>query len=272
MKKAGDRNPDKGGPDYFFGGAANPVAGISPGRKIALFLDFDGTLVPIRKDPDKCVLSPEIKEQLRSLANSGRHFVAVLSGRTLADIKSRVGIRNICYGGNHGLTISGKGMGFIYPGALLVLPGIDKAGCRLEKEIARFDGARVEWKKFTLSLHYRLVDKEDIPALKRVFYGVAAEFSGNKLLTVMKGKRVLELQPASWDKGKAVHWILNRLESGYLPLFIGDDVTDEAAFKALKNRGITVRIGRSKRSLARFYLKDYGETLRLLETVLSLAP
>lgn len=268
MKKAGERDPDKGGPDYFFGGGANPVAGISPGRKIALFLDFDGTLVPIRKDPDKCVLSKEMKEQLQSLANSDRHFVTILSGRTLSDIRARVGIRNICYGGNHGLAISGKGLRFVHPGALSAKAIISKAGRRLEKEIACFDGTWIERKKFTLSLHYRMADKREVLRLKKAFFGVAAEFSGKGLLIIMKGKKVLELMPnISWDKGRAALLILNKLQGEYLPIFVGDDVTDEAAFKALKNSSVTVRIGRSKRTLARFYLKDYQETSRLLKTI-----
>ncbi|MDA8388785.1 MAG: trehalose-phosphatase, partial [Nitrospiraceae bacterium] len=157
------------GPVYFFGrGAKNPLRGISPGRRIALFLDFDGTLVPIRKDPARCVLSPEAKGLLQSLADSGRHFVTVLSGRALDDIKSRVGIRNICYGGNHGLAISGKGIRFVHPGAARVVPIVDKVERRLEKEIAPFDGAWVERKKFTFSLHYRLVNKSEIPQLKKI--------------------------------------------------------------------------------------------------------
>lgn len=206
---------------------------------------------------------------MQSLSNSNRHHVTVLSGRTLVDVKSRVGVPNICYGGNHGLVISGEGLRFVHPGALRAKPIIEEAGRRLEKQIvASFEGAWVERKDFTLSLHYRLVNQSAVPQLKRAFYRVAAEISRDNSLTVMKGKKVLELMPdIAWNKGNAVLWILDRLGDNYLPIFVGDDVTDETAFKALENGGITIRIGRSKNTFACFYLQDYRGTLRLLKTI-----
>ncbi len=258
---------ERGGPVYFFGAEASSVSGTLPGRSIALFLDFDGTLVPIQKDPGRCALSGETKSQLQSLAGSDRHFVAVLSGRALSDIKSRIGIQNICYGGNHGLVISGKGMRFVHQEASRAMRAIDRAAQKLNKEITGFPGAWVEQKKYSVSLHYRLADKKAIPELKKIFHEVSAGFLRSKVLAVMKGKKVLELMPASWDKGLAVLWILNRLEGGYLPMFIGDDVTDEAAFRELKKRGITIRVGKSKSTLANFYLKDRQEVYRLLESI-----
>jgi trehalose 6-phosphate phosphatase len=256
------------GPAYFFGRDGCDIAGMLSGRKAAVFLDFDGTLTPIQKDPAGSVLSEEAKGCLRGLAGSGRHHVALLSGREMGDLKSKVGIRNICYGGNHGLVISGEGMQFIHPGALAAKPLIDKAARRLGKEVERFEGALVERKRFTVSLHYRLVDKQAVPQVKRAFHKVASEFSENEQLAVIKGKKVLELTPdVSWDKGKAVLWILEHLEDSVLAIFIGDDLTDESAFNVLKTNGITVRIGKSKKTLASFYLKDYRETLRLLKTI-----
>ncbi len=256
------------GPAYFFGSEGRNIASMLAGRKIALFLDFDGTLTPIREDPAQCILDDEARELLQWFANSSRHQVTVLSGRMLDDVKSRVGVSNICYGGNHGLVISGEGMRFVHPGALLAKPLIDEAGCRLEKEIERFEGAWVERKNYALSLHYRLVNKSTLPLLRKAFYKVAAEFLANSSLTVMKGKKVLELMPdIPWNKGNAVLWILDRLPERYMPVMVGDDVTDETAFKALENEGITIRIARSKSTFAHFYLKNCQGTLRLLKTI-----
>jgi trehalose-phosphatase len=256
------------GPVYFFGSDASDIASVLDGRNIALFLDFDGTLTPIQEDPTQCHLSEEATELLQLIANSDRHHVTVLSGRTLDDVQSRVGIRNICYGGNHGLVISGKGLQFVYPGVLQARPLIDEAGRRLEQQIVPFPGAWVERKDITLSLHYRLVDQGTVRQLKRAFYKIAAEISRDSLLRVMKGKKVLELMPdIPWDKGNAVLWILDRLGDSYMPIFVGDDVTDETAFKALENVGITIRIGRSQKTLARFYLQNYQGTVRLLKAI-----
>jgi trehalose-phosphatase len=256
------------GPVYFFGRDGCDISRMLSGRKAALFLDFDGTLTPIQDDPAASVLSEEARGCLRGLADSGLHHVTLLSGRGLNDLKSKVGIRNICYGGNHGLFISGEGMEFTHPGAVAAKPLIDKAARRLAREVERFEGARVERKRFTVSLHYRLVDRRAEPQVKRAFYKIAAEFEEDGRLRVLKGKKVLELTPGvSWDKGKAALWILERLEDSVLAIFIGDDITDESAFKALKRKGITVRVGNLKRTLANFYLKDYRETSRLLKTI-----
>lgn len=258
------------GPRYFFDGEA-PVRSIArtlPRRRIALFLDFDGTLAPIQKDPARSAMPDEVREQLQSLANAGRCFVTVLSGRSLKDIKSKLGMSNICYGGNHGLAISGNGMAYVHPGALLAKAAIDMAGRRLNKEVARIEGAWVERKQFSVSLHYRSADKGDIQLVKSVFYKVKAELSETDSLSVMKGKKILELLPdIMWDKGSAVLWILKRLEDVHLPVYIGDDVTDENAFRAIGKKGITIRVGTSKKTCAQYYLKTSQEVQRLLQVI-----
>ena len=98
---------------------------------------------------------------------------------------------------------------------------------------------------------------------------VANEFMEKKLLTVIKGKKVMELTPnVSWDKGSAALWILRQLKDKCLPIYIGDDQTDETAFKALNKKGITIRIGRSKKTAAEYYLKGHWEVPRLLKDIL----
>ncbi len=257
-------------PAYFFGtnGHISRIPSALMGRKIALFLDFDGTLVRIQKNPARCILADETRELLQSLANSNRCHVTVLSGRSITDIKASVGIRTICYGGDHGLAISGKGMTYIHPGALAAKPAIDKAGRMLNRKIADIEGARVERKKFTVSLHYRSVNKEAVPHVKEVFFAVAAEFRNEGPLAVMKGKKVLELVPdVSWNKGSAALWILRKLKSESLSVYIGDDVTDEFAFQALNTEGITIHVGNAKRTSADYYLKGQCEITRLLRQV-----
>lgn len=241
---------------------------ISPGQKIALFLDYDGTLVPIQKDPSRCVLPGEMKEELNSLADSNRCYLTILSGRSLPDIKGMVGIRNICYGGNHGLVISGSDMTYVHPGALPAKPYIDKAARMLSKEIAGIEGAWIERKRFTASLHYRSVRKGDVLSVKKAFCKVISEFSGGKRLAVIKGKMVLELAPdLSWNKGSAALWILNNLKGKYLPVYVGDDWTDETAFRALNKKGITIRVGKSAKTTANYYLKNQREVSEFLKRV-----
>lgn len=241
---------------------------IRPRRKIALFLDYDGTLVPIQKDPVKCILSDKIKEQLQLLAGSNCCYLAILSGRALSDIRKMVGIRRIYYGGNHGLDIFGHDLRYTHPKALSARPVIRNIKQLLKKEIADIKGAWLEDKKYTLSLHFRSVEKKESLSVKKAFYNVVTQFSGNDSLSVIKGKKVLELVPdLSWNKGAAALCILKQLKGKCLPIYIGDDQTDETAFKALSKKGITIRIGRTKKTYANYYLKGYWEVSRLLQQI-----
>jgi len=253
-------------PSYFFEG--NHLYRIKAGQKFALFLDFDGTLVPIQKDPAQCFLSEGIKRQLRLLANSKDVYLSILSGRSLLDIKKRVGIKKIYYGGNHGLDISGPGVRYTHPKAISAKPIINHVKQQLQKKIKDIKGAWLEDKKFTLSLHFRSVKTEGIPYVKKVVYNVADEFLEKKSFAVIKGKKVLELVPhVSWNKGRAALWILKHLKDKCLPIYIGDDQTDETAFKTLWRKGITIRIGKSKKTSAKYYLKGYWEISQLLQQI-----
>lgn len=235
---------------------------------IALFLDFDGTLVPIQKDPAQCFLSGRIKKQLKLIADSTHFYIIILSGRSLSDIKKRVGIKKIYYGGNHGLDISGSGMRYTHPEAQKTKSIINAIERRLKKEIAKIKGAWLENKKYSLSLHFRSVTATDIPLIKKIFRNTVDEFLKKNLLSVIKGKKVLELVPAvSWDKGKAVFLILQRLKHKCLPIYIGDDQTDETAFRALNKKGITIRVGKSAKTDASYYLKSQREVSEFLKKV-----
>lgn len=242
---------------------------LEAGRKIALFLDFDGTLVPIQEDPKQCFLSNKMKNQLLLLAGSQGCYLIVLSGRALSDIKKRIGIRKIYYGGNHGLDISGPNLRYTHPKALTSKLAIEHVTRRLKKAITNIEGAWLENKKFSVSLHFRSVKKENIPLIKKVFHAVANESIEGKRLNVIKGKKVIELVPnVSWNKGSAALWILRQLKDNCLPIYIGDDQTDETAFRALNKKRITIRVGRSKKTVAEYYLKGHWEVPRLLNEIL----
>jgi trehalose 6-phosphate phosphatase len=246
----------------------NSILKYIDGRKIALFLDFDGTLVPIQKDPEQCFLSKKLKNQLLALSESPCCYLIILSGRSLSDIKKRVGIRGLYYGGNHGLDISGPTLRYTHLKALTAKSPIKYITRKLGKEIANIEGAWLEKKIFSVSLHFRSVKTEDIRLVKKVFHNIVENYSKHNLFTIMKGKKVLELLPdVSWDKGKAVLWLLQQLKDGWLPVYAGDDRTDEDAFKALRGKGITIHIGKSKKTSADYYLKGHWELPRLLQQI-----
>jgi trehalose-phosphatase len=256
-------------PEYFFENNDPKLEWGS--RSFFLFLDFDGTLVPIQNDPSKCVLSPKIKGQLEAIALPGKACIAILSGRTVTDIRDRVNIQDVYYGGNHGIEISGPRVNYTHPDALSGKHIIDRVCREIEQEIGNIEGAFIEKKKFGFTLHYRMAKKDDKALIQRAFHRITAENSDAQTVTVMRGKKVLELAPnVSWDKGIAALFILQELQRNYLPIYVGDDLTDEKAFEVLRERGLTVRIGKSKKSVAQYFLKGQWEVSRFLRHINSL--
>lgn len=231
-----------------------------------LLFDYDGTLTPIVKRPELAVLPPDMRELLKSLIK--RFKVAIISGRSLADVKRLVGLKNIYYAGNHGFEISGPKTRLVRPAAKRARPTIAKICMELRRELAQIKGTVVEDKVLTASVHYRLVARRELRRLKNIFEKTIEPYINSGEIKVTSGKKVFEVRPnIEWDKGKAVLWIIDAIDpkKKFTPVYIGDDQTDEDAFFVLKNRGITVLVSkRRKKSHAKFYLKNIGEVKTFL--------
>jgi trehalose-phosphatase len=232
-------------------------------RSLAIFLDYDGTLTPIVSRPDEAVLTDSTRAVLRTLA--AKMPVAILSGRELEDVHKRVAIDGIVYAGSHGFDIAGP-RGLRKEVATAFLPKLDMAEKELGKELAGIAGARVERKRFSIAAHYRKVNESDLAKLERAVSEVAAR---HRELRRMAGKKVYELLPdIDWDKGKAVLWLLETLgleRAKVRPIYIGDDRTDEDAFRALGQRGAGILVSEQPRpSAARYALKNPAEVERFL--------
>ncbi|OPY60230.1 MAG: Trehalose-phosphate phosphatase [Syntrophorhabdaceae bacterium PtaU1.Bin034] len=256
-------------PRYYF--EANPLAAqIDSGRHVALFVDFDGTLVPIRKDPSEPCLAPATKGLLESILGSGRSAVTVISGRSLADLRKRCPVRGAYYAGSHGLEILGPGMRFVHKGTRPATPVIDALRREISAAIGACEGVVIEKKRFSFAVHYRAASDEVVSFLRKSLHSkMAAQPDRGRLLTVIRGKKVLEFAPrVSWNKGEAALHIMERIGDGYLPVCLGDDRTDETLFKALSGKGgIAVRVGPSKKTAAAYYVKDQREALLLLAQI-----
>jgi len=245
-------------------------------KYIMLFLDYDGTLTSIAKTPDKAAISHETKRLLSLLAQKKNCRIAIISGRDLADIKKKVGLKNIIYSGNHGFQIEGPKIRY----ELAVPAGYKKTlqhiKLKLKEKLSGIKGAFVEDKKLSLALHFRLADREQWPSIKTIFHETIIIYLIKNKIKIKFGKKVLEVRPPlSWDKGKVVLWLLARQEAlsksqKIIPVYIGDDITDEDAFKALKNRGLTVFVGDAGSSLARYYVKNVKEVHGLLKYILDI--
>lgn len=253
-------------------GCFDELISILRSKKPALFVDYDGTLTPIVQNPADAFLSEKTK---RLLEEARKRFpVGIISGRDLNDLMGRVGIEGIAYAGSHGLEIA-----FTNGDRKQLVNEFHK--CQSEVEATEielrlltksFSGAIIERKRFGVALHYRGVAAERIEDLLRLFDGIA---SRHQLLRRSEGKMVVELSGTGADKGTAISEIMTHegiSEETHLPIFIGDDLTDEDGFKILKNVGIGVIVGYvPKLTDAEYYLRDQEEVSEFLEKLVDAA-
>ena len=230
-------------------------------KEVLLLLDFDGTLTPIVDRPEEARLFPEMEAILKLLAKKREFKVAIISGRSLSDLKERIKIRGIFYVGNHGLEIRRGRETFIYPRAAKSIPTMKELKRILEAKLRCIEGAILEDKRVGLAVHYRLVKARDLPALKREVRQIFRPFLEKGKIRVTSGKKIIEARPPiMWDKGKAASLLLDSSEQeNPLPVYLGDDRTDEDAFSALDGKGITVFVGKPRKSKAKFFLNNVGE-------------
>jgi trehalose 6-phosphate phosphatase len=232
------------------------------GRRLLLFLDFDGTLTPIVERSCLAQLAPETRELLDSLSRTERLSLAVISGRALADVQARVGIPTLIYAGNHGLEIGGVGFHFIEPIAAARRDELLWLSDGLAAELRDTPGVEVEFKGLTSTVHFRRTPANQASRIPGI---VKAAIRGREGLFVLSpGKKSVEIRPrVNWHKGRAAAWICAKLNNGALPIYIGDDVTDEDAFLAL-SEGITVKVGEGTDTAARYHLASPDQVAEFL--------
>ena len=238
-------------------------------EKPVFFFDYEGTLTPIVQEPGLARLSSKMKNTLQELAK--KYKVALVSGREKQDLKSKVSIPGIFYAGNHGFDISGPNISMIYPQAKKYLPLIKNISKSLDKSLSSIPGVIVENKNMSVAIHYRQVSKKDLFKLKNPLNAILNE--NIKHIHLLKGKKVVEILPnIEWNKGKAVLWIMNALGlswSDYKVFYLGDDTTDEDAFRILRTRGTSILIAKKpKKSAADYRLSSPKEVKCWLEQFL----
>ncbi|KAG5136582.1 hypothetical protein AAZX31_08G135900 [Glycine max] len=223
------------------------IMDASRGKQIVMFLDYDGTLSPIVDDPDHAFMSDSMRRTVRKLA---RCFpTAIVTGRCKDKVYSFVRLAELYYAGSHGMDIQGptrdckyskdKGEPVLFQPASEFLPMIDEVHHQLVEKMKSIPGAKVENNKFCCSVHFRCVDEKKWSELAQEVRSVLKEYPK---LRLNQGRKVLEIRPSiKWDKGKALEFLLESLGfancNDVFPVYIGDDKTDEDAFKKLRDRG-----------------------------------
>lgn len=262
------------------------MMGAAKGKRIVVFLDYDGTLSPIVEDPEQAYMSDTMRSAVQEVA---KYFpTAIISGRCRDKVYDFVRLAEIYYAGSHGMDIMAPARAFnaskngsqktrdkkgnevvLFQPAKEFLPMIDEVSKLLKDKLKRIQGALVENNKFCASVHFRCVEEKNLSLLAEKVKSVLKDYP---LLQLTLGKKVLEIRPSiQWHKGNALEFLLDSLglsnSNDVMPLYIGDDRTDEDAFQVLKARGQGYSILVSsvpKETLASYSLRNPSEVMAFL--------
>ena len=244
--------------------------------RVLLVFDYDGTLTPIVTRPEAALLSAEVRALLTKLSQTGDsetcrdYIVGIVSGRSLANLKELVAIPGLVYAGNHGLEIAGPGISFVHPEVRASAPALDELFGLLPGALANIPGVNVEHKGLSLTVHYRAAPDAYAGAVEEAVGAAARPFVEGQAVRLTRGKKVVEVRPnVDWHKGKAIARIRESYPDRPLPVFFGDDRTDEDGFAVVQEQGgLAVFVGPARSgTVALHQLESPAEvalTLRLL--------
>jgi trehalose 6-phosphate phosphatase len=249
----------------LFDAAKEIGARVRQAPRHLLCLDFDGTLSHFVDDPAAAHLSPAMERALRSLAGLDTMSIAIVSGRERTDLHRLIDIPGLIYVGNHGLDIGGPGYVFVEPTAASRTEELRTLAQTLTAKLQAIEGTIVEYKGLTISIHYRQVAPTAREEVRRIVHDTLAAASHPFVLSA--GEKVHEIRPrVYWNKGTAVNWIRTQLgKPEALPIYVGDDATDEDAFTAIRDVGITVKVRSGPETAANYTLEGPAEVRRFLE-------
>ena len=238
--------------------------------RVLLLFDYDGTLTPIVRRPQDALLPSEVRRLLRLLAAHPRYIAGIVSGRSLEDLSALADIPGLIHAGNHGMEIRGHGMDFIHPGAVAAREILDDAETRLVAAVGDVPGVIIEHKGLTLTVHYRAASVDSAAGIEAGVEAAVSSYVESDDIRLTHGKMVVEVRPAiPWDKGKAIEKIREECGDSTIPVYFGDDKTDEDGFRAVQAMdGIAVFVGSSREGTVALHQlespREVEETLRLL--------
>lgn len=239
---------------------------VARGGSLLLLLDFDGTLSPLSPTPRSARMGPGLRRLLRRLNGHPRMHVGIISGRAVADVKKRVGVPALFYGGNHGLELKGPGIHFQHPGAFLLRPVLDKVEVLCRAAFDGFPGVLVEAKGLGVAVHDRRLPRSFESRFNGALSRVKAATRALPLAW-QPGHRVWEALPrVAWDKGRAARLLRKHLR-GPLTIAIGDDKTDENLFRAVNRGGVSIRVAPEGPSAAQYAVPGQGDVAVILKTL-----
>jgi trehalose 6-phosphate phosphatase len=226
--------------------------------RYAFFLDFDGTLVNIRRHPGEVRSSPRVERVLKRLIAHGNCFVAIVSGRRVRDLRRLIGMNGLHYFGLHGAERDGELVALRKTTRL----ALGRAKRAAQRELGSLSGVWIEDKGFSFCVHYRDAHTGTTRTAAACLEKLLKPWA--KLFYVLNGKRIWEVLPRELPgKASAVQDALAKLPPGTPAVYLGDDDTDETAFAVLTDQ-ITIRVGKTSNTLARYWLRAPADVLRFL--------
>ena len=243
------------------------------GRHLLLLSDFDGTLCEFSTNPGEVRLSDDRRLLLESIASGSDTTLAIVSGRRLDDVRRRVGLRApVYYAGLHGLEIEGGGDVFRHPNVAATVDLVRQLRVLLTSDFNGLSGVFIEDKELAIVAHFRAASPAVAADVREIVARRARPYLESGELRLMRGACVLELLPnIGWDKGSAVQWICQHVakEQGDIsPVYIGDDVTDEDGFRAVRGCGVAISAA-THASGAEFFLDGPTEVQALLQQLIA---
>ena len=243
---------------HLFVGWSEVAGRLRNAPSIALFLDFDGTLSPLRPRPEDVTLSGSMRSVVSSLARKPGVRVWVISGRRRADVHSRSRIAGVRYLGLHGWEAQHS-----LPVKEETRRLLDCLKVRARQIVKNTPATWLEDKDVVVTIHHANASACDVSRIRQEMSWAIQPLNGQ--FRGIAGERGFELVPEEvGDKGTAVRHELAIAGKAALPVFVGDDAVDEPAFASLA-RGITIRVGRPRPTRARFRLDDVKQVRTFLE-------
>ncbi|MDI6804263.1 MAG: trehalose-phosphatase [Bacteroidota bacterium] len=233
---------------------------------IFIFLDYDGTIVPIQEKPKQAKLPESSRLLLDELAQHPNTYVGIVSGRSMKDIRRMVKLTSLFYIANHGYEIYSRKIKWRHPIVTDIVPILKKLRTNFKKALKAIHGVLIENKIITLSIHYRQLSGTLVSTLKKIIKSKMQEYS--RFLKISSGKKVFEIKPKNnWNKGKAIFKVMDLFNATTDPLiiYIGDDKTDEDAFRLLPKGAFAIYVGSNSSSKAKYFLNDPNEVILFLK-------
>jgi trehalose 6-phosphate phosphatase len=245
-------------PEHLFDKWSEIAGRVGRARAVRLFLDFDGTLVAIRRTPEGVTFSPRTRQVLDRISNHRRVTAVIVSGRRRGVLRQYVGLPRVRYWGLYGWE-----RGPVRRLSRAAVWELSRVRASLVAGLRNHRGVRLEDKRMSLSVHTRGATRR---ARAKAYELLVRTLQPCSHLHVLPGSQVWEVLPRQIPgKGAAIREAVQRWRVPFLPIYVGDDTTDEPAF-ALLDRGITVKVGGSdQHTRARYWLASPAEVRGFIE-------